>query len=800
MGVVYRAEDTRLRRPVALKFLPDALDEGRKYRFLNEARAAALARHPNICPIHDIEEVDGEIFLVMALIEGETLSRRIARGRMAPAEAKEIAAQVAAGLACAHDLGVVHRDIKSSNIMIDASGHVSIMDFGLALAPEALRLTGEGHSVGTPDYMSPEQTLGKAVDARTDLWSLGAVLFEMLTGKTPFQREHRGAMAHAILNDPIPEMPGVPEDLRRVVGKALAKDPAARWPSAQAMRRALRGEPEVTEAEEAPTRTVVSAAVARPRRWVFALAALVMLLLAAGYGFYRLGGREPVLPEFKRIAILPRVDASAVSSGIDEAITGALAAQPNVTVFPSTDLRTSKVTTVEGARKLHNANLVLTWTEVAAGDALEFTFDLIDVATERPFAQRKLRYDLRNSIVSRDQAVSQIFGMLHLQAPPVVAETARPGAYSAYLEGRHQLARFDNAVNVDKAIASFLKAIEMDNAYALAFVGLAEAYWRKGLITKDPKWAELAVQNASHAARIDPQLAGPHVVLGSVRREQGDSTAAVQEFQRALDLAPNSAEAARELAELYSALGKFDEAEPLYIRSVKSRPTDWNGHFLLGYFYFDHERYPEAIAAFNQAKLLARDNVLVRYNLGGVYRAQGRYEDALREVQEALGIRSTASLYAQLGAVQYYQHRYQEAVSALEAATELAPNTYRYWGNLGIYAKWVPGNEAKSEAALRRAIELAVKAAAANKTDYSAAANLAEYRARLGDRKGAMAELSRIPESAKASVVTRFAIAYELTGQRDQAIAVVRQHMKNPASLTQIRDDPDLTAVWRAIQ
>src|SRR5690349_19737416 len=186
----------------------------------------------------------------MALIEGETLARRIARGPVPPAEASAIALQVATGLGCAHDLGIVHRDIKSSNIMIDGSGHVSIMDFGLALAPEAMRLTGEGSSVGTPEYMSPEQAQGREVDARTDIWSLGVVLFEMLTGRLPFHRDHRGALAHAILADPVPQTPGVPDDLRRVVTKALAKDPADRWQSAHAMARALRWEPDRTVSED----------------------------------------------------------------------------------------------------------------------------------------------------------------------------------------------------------------------------------------------------------------------------------------------------------------------------------------------------------------------------------------------------------------------------------------------------------------------------------------------------------------------------------------------------------------------
>jgi serine/threonine-protein kinase len=802
MGVVYRAEDTRLRRPVALKFLPDALDDGRKYRFLNEARAAALARHPNICPIHDIEEADGEIFIVMALIEGETLARRIARGPVPPAEAAAIAAQIASGLGAAHDLGIVHRDIKSSNIMIDGAGHVSIMDFGLALAPEAMRLTGEGHSVGTPDYMSPEQAQGREVDARTDVWSLGVVFFEMLTGRLPFRREHRGALVHAILTDPVPEMPGVPDDLQQIVRKALAKDAEDRWPNAWAMARALKGEPEVSEDDA--TRTIVSVISPRRRHWPALAAALIVILAVAGFAFYRFRNPAPSIPLRKHIAILPLSGdkASPVENGVDDAITAALSSQPDVTVVTSNELRRGSIKTVEAARKYHGVNLALTWTAKPSADTVEFDMRLVHASTGAPIDHRAVVFDPKNPIVSRDQAVTQVFRMLKLDAPPIVAkapEAASPGGFSAYLEGRGYLARYDLAGNIEKAIASFTKAVAQDSNNALSYAGLAEAYWRKARVTHDPKTMALAAQNAGYAARLDPNLAAAHAVLGIIYRDSDRQNDAIDEFQVALKLAPNNAEAARQLAELYTTLGSFDDAEKLYLRSTEARPTDWYGYLLLGLFYKNRQRYDEAISALNQAKKLAADNDIVRYNLGAVYRATGRYDEALVEMREALRIRSNPLFYAALGGVYYYLHRYPEAVAALETATELKPDTYWYWGNLGVYAKWVPGNEAKSVAAIKRALELAAKEAAADKTNFTVRAYMAEYRARLRDAKGAMAELDRIPESARPAFTSNFALAYELTGQHDRAVAVVRQN-SNSASLNQIKDDPDLAAVWRDVR
>jgi tetratricopeptide (TPR) repeat protein/TolB-like protein/predicted Ser/Thr protein kinase len=799
MGVVYRAEDSRLQRPVALKFLPrESLTEGNKYRFLNEARAAALARHPNICPIHDIEEADGEIFIVMAFIEGETLARRIGRGPLDPTQAVEIAAQVAAGLVCAHGLGIVHRDIKSSNIMIDASGHVSIMDFGLALAPDALRLTGEGSSVGTPDYMSPEQAQGKEVDARTDLWSLGVVMFEMLAGRLPFRREHRGALAHAILSDPIPRVEAAPE-LQAIVGRALVRDPDERWQSAAQMLSALRrvqaGNSAAPEAVATQTMVVPRA---RKRARIAAIVAAVVLAAAGGYATYYFRG-----PSVRSIAIFPfqAEGDSTISDGIDDVLTAALANDRSVSIVPSSDIRRRKITKVEDARKLHGVKLALMSSAKPAGDKVEFTFRLIDTATEKDVATRTVVYDSKNPLVSRDQVIGQVMRMLGAQPPAPEAlkarETAAPDAYSAYLEGRGLLARYDIAANVNKAIASFEKATQQDSKFALAYAGLAEAHWRKGRAARDPKATALAHQNAEYAVQLDPDLAAAHAILGSIYRDAGRTEDAIREFQRATDLAPVNAEAPRQLAEIYKSSGRFDEAERLYVQATISRPVDWYGYLLLGLFYYERERYTEAETALKEASNLAPDNDLVRTNLGGVYRMHGRYQEAIEQYREALRIRSTALTYGALGGVYFYQHKFPAAVAALETATELAPEDYRLWGNLGIYAKWAPGSETKSQPALRRAIELAAKARQVNQSDYAIYANLAEYRARLGDAKGAYAEIEHIPQAAHSTFATRIALVYELTGKRADAIAVIRSNLKSPASLSRIKDDPDFAALWR---
>ena len=815
MGVVYRAQDTRLDREVALKFLPsDGFTEQSKTRFLNEARAAAKARHPNICPVYDVEEADGELFLVMACLDGETLQQRIARGPLEPAQAIDVAIQAARGLAAAHAQGIVHRDIKSSNVMVDPSGHASILDFGLALIPDATRLTQAGSSVGTPAYMSPEQIAGKPVDARTDVWSLGVVLFEMLTGALPFRRDQSVAVLHAILEDPVPALNlSRAQALQPIIEKALAKDPANRWQSMAEFETALRR----FSAGEAPadtvTRTIVTPSLPtdrkRRRGWLIPVGILALLVLNGRIHVPWFNKAErSVAPAARQVAVLPfEADAAtqSVADGLTEILAAALGGfDKTVAGIGPVELRASKATTVEEARRMFGANLVLTGTARPDADQVRFTVHLIDAASKADRGERSFLYDPKDPLTSRDRAVKEVASLLDLDVSPAVrtlvstGDTGTPDAYSAYLKGRGFLARHDLPGNTDRAIDAFSAAARQDPRYALALAGLGEAYWRKAYDTGDKHWSEMALQHAERAIAVDPNLAAGHTVLGYIHHDAGRNEDAVRELKRAMELAPTNPEAPRKLAEIYKSAGRFDEAENLYVQSTQLRPTDWYGYLLLGVFYYERERYEEAEAALNHAKTLAPDNDMVREDLAGIYRMHGRYKDAISEYQQALRIRSSAFSYAGLGGAYYYEHRFQEAVTAVEAAIDLDSSEYRYWGNLGIYCRWAPGNEAKSAPALRRALELALKRAGTTKSDYSLLANIAEYRARLGDGKAALATIDSIPVSARGPLTTRLAIVYELTGHRDQAIAIVRENLKKPASRNQIKDDPDLAALYNA--
>jgi len=837
MGVVFQAEDTRLNRPVALKFLPGTgWTEQDRQRFLNEARAAAQVRHQNICPIYDIEEADGQIFISMAALDGETLHRHLAAGALPPAAAADIAAQIAEGLAKAHETGIIHRDIKSSNIMVGSSGHVSIMDFGLALREGDSRLTEAGNTVGTPAYMAPEQARGLPVDARSDIWSLGVLLFEMLTGTLPFRRQHTAAILHGILYDPVvwPDLPAVADDLRRIVERALEKDPDRRYQSATEMAADLRcrtGTQQRTALEPSElrsysrsessdvTRTMAipkaTDRLPRTRRALLGTAAIALLVIGGGIAARWRPWSAPAAPAEteRQVAVLPFTvigtdeNARIVADGLVEIVTAALTDAERfhgrITAVPSSEIRARSINSAADARRIYGVDLAITGSvQLGAGGRLQFMLALVDTAKLRQLAVRAFEYDPQNPLAARDRAVQQLASLLNFTVTPAVqdavatGDSTAPGAYGAYVSGRGLLVRYDQPGNIDRAIASFSEAARLDPKFALAYAGLAEAYWRRTRQNGDHAMADKALSNARRAVELDGRLAPARAILGQVYGTVGMEHEAVVELQQAMQLAPGDAQAPRELARVYANLGRFGEAEDLYRKATQSRPSDWYGHLLLGGFLLQQERYSEAEQSIRKARDLTPDNDIPYRYLGSLYTNQGRYGEAVAALEKAIALNHAVVNYQILGGAYIYQHRYSDAVHVLEEAVAIDATRVSLWGNLGIAYKWNPGTSKKSEAALRRGMGIATKFLETSPNDYNIRAELAEFRARLGDAKGAVEEIDRIPEASRRGLANRLVLAYELSHRRSEAIDLIRDHLANPATVNMLRDDPDLAALW----
>ena len=389
MGVVWKARDTRLDRDVALKFFGAHLTEDPEgsERFVREARAAAALDHPNICTVHEIDEADGRTFLVMAFVEGRSLSERIAERPLPLNEALDIAIQVAGGLHAAHKKGIVHRDIKSANIMVDAEGRAKIMDFGLAHLTGHTKITQEGTTLGTPAYMSPEQVRGEVTDQRTDIWSLGVVLYEMITGRLPFRGDRTEAVSHSILYEEAEPLTAlrtdVPIELDRAVGKMLAKKPAERFQHVDELivdlRRVVResegGRNQQDKKERFRRRTLLAAAVAA-----------IVIVITAVLAYFR---AEPASKRVS-VAVLPLTNLSGdpnqehYSVGLTDGIIGELAKIPSLRVTALTSVRRfqdSNLSMTEIARQLRVGYLVTGSVIRGRAEYIRISVQLIDAAS-----------------------------------------------------------------------------------------------------------------------------------------------------------------------------------------------------------------------------------------------------------------------------------------------------------------------------------------------------------------------------------------------------------------------------------
>jgi serine/threonine-protein kinase len=808
MGEVFEAEDLRLHRRVALKFLPDATtDENGRKRFLNEARLAAQLRHSNICPIFDVEESDGRIFLAMALIEGETLAARLRRGPVPLETALRWAREILSGLEAAHSAGIIHRDIKSSNLMVDPDGHITILDFGLAQRGGDERLTQVGYAIGTPAYMAPEQARGIAVDERADIWAFGMVLFETLTGRLPEASIDAASTYH----------PGLSPAIDRVVAKALASRPTDRWVSAREMRLALEGLSQASPpGEDSVTRTIQVAlppARVRIQRWWWLTGLGVIVAVLAGWGLY--GRHAQPAPEVtralniavRRVAILPlTADADtlrAVGDGLLELLSDAVgeaerSGQP-IWAVPVAEVRSRKLASAEEARRVYGVDYAVRGKAEAAGSAIRLTLDLVETAGLKQIGHQTFLYHPAQPLPSRELALVQMRKLLSLDPVPArVREATLPSgdAYAAYLEGRGLMARYDRTGNLDLAIERFAQAVKADPAFAIAHACLAEAYWAKAKrLNADPELTGQALDHARRAVSLNPGVPLTHIKLGKILAETGQHDLAIAEFQSALKLAPGNAEASRELAEVMANQGKFAEAERLYLESIRDRPTDWFGHLQLAFFYEDRARFAESEQQLREAGQLAPENETVVRNLGRLYRMQGRYREAVNELLKAIRLQPSARSYNSLGVAYYLMHDYRKSVVALETAIELDGAAHQYWGNLGASSALSPDDRGKSVPSLRKAAELAESHLKVTPKQYFILADLAEYRARLGDAKASLAALARIPEASRGPFGGRIVVSYELMGRRAEALQALRTYFTNPLTLRELLDEPVLVGL-----
>jgi serine/threonine protein kinase/tetratricopeptide (TPR) repeat protein len=697
MGEVYRAEDVRLGRSVALKFLPADLkaDPESRARLLNEARAASLLRSPNIAVTYDIGEESGADFIVMEYVEGELLSSRVSRGPLPVREVVEIGLQVTDALDEAHSRGIVHRDVKSANLMRTERGLVKVLDFGLAKfvrpeGAEAARVTQPqvtiaGMVVGTVSYMAPEQALGRPVDHRTDLFSLGVVLFELVTGRIPFvggsPTEIIDHILHEIPPPPSRYVASVPPSLDAVVARALEKSPTFRYQSARDMHQDLRHVAGELDAVPRGTTSRVSAGVASSSAPAVERSVAVMtfanITREPADDWIGSGIAETVSSDLKNIHGLTLIGRARVFDALRNLSSGA---------------HLDESLAIDVGRRLG-----ATWVVVGGfqrlGELVRITANFVDVETGEVRRTVKVDGRIGDIFALQDKIVFELSQGLNVAlrgteiADIEKRETRSVEAYESYARGMMNL-RLASRDSLERAISAFEDAIRHDSEYAMAWAALGGAYSLKGSFLSITDLVRKAVEMERRAVAIDPDLADAHAWLGAALLNLGQVDEAIASIDEAIRLEPGNGQAYQALGRAYWAgKGNFAAAIPAFRKAIELNPEAGYSYLQLGLLLAWEGQYEEAEAVCRRAVELQDQYIsgnaglqVVGANarLGYVFYLQGRYEEAIREYERGLAFvassdhalkeRTSIEITMKIGAAYHRMGRAEEAARFFDRA------------------------------------------------------------------------------------------------------------------------------------
>jgi serine/threonine-protein kinase len=696
MGVVYKAQDTKLKRTVALKFLPPELTHVSevKERFMREAQAAAALDHPNICTVHEFDEAEEKTYISMAYIEGQSLKKTIESGPLKLDEALRIATQVAEGLREAHNREVVHRDIKSANIMVTEKGQSKVMDFGLARMTGGTLVTKEGTTMGTVAYMSPEQARGEEVDHRTDIWSFGVVLYEMFSGQLPFKGERDQAVVYSILNekpDPITNLSSeIPMSIGQVVGKALEKNPDERYQHIEELIDDLKSISEGIVPEGVKARLRKATLLRRKRAILYAGTAGFLIIMTVIVLSLFTGRAEAI----DSIAVLPLenltgdMDQDYFVDGVTDELIGQLAQISALRVISRRSVmqyKKSEKSLPEIAREL-NVDAVVEGAVHQVGESVRIRVQLIDALPE----ERNLWAE------TYDRAMIDVL-VLYSEMARAIADKTRvkltaeettrlanarqvnPEAYDACLKGSYHWKKLTPA-ELDTAQRYFELALEKDPSYAPAYSGISFVWMARATATAAAAMPHEAVPKSREAAirslELDSTLAEPHFALAAIATwYEWDWDKAEREFRLAIELNPNFADSHCFYGLFLTAMGRLIEARAQMERALELDPLNFMYQSYLGVAYERSRRFDEAITQYRKGLALEPNFVDALGGLRNSFHMKGMYEEALvaaKRVFVARGEHDVAEDLERGNAEGGYSEAMRRAAKSMAARSNLA--------------------------------------------------------------------------------------------------------------------------------
>ena len=833
MGAVYKARDRELDRLIALKVIrPElATDPAILLRFKQELILSRNITHKNVVRIYDLGEAEGIRFISMEYVDGEDLRTLLKRaGKFSPKDAISIVEQVCRALDCAHSEGVIHRDLKPQNIMRDKHGRIVVMDFGLARSLGDSGLTQTGALVGTLEYMSPEQAMGSTLDQRSDIFSVGLIFYELLSGKAPYEADTAIASLMKRTREEARSVSeveaSVPRSLSAIVSRCLEREPANRYHSAVELLQQLTAWEANPNISAEKLSQMIPHAIVRPsgfnldlpgKSWMWIAGAVLVVALAifAGRTLLNRSGTSsgvtaqgiPSLKQGTYVAIMPLKlvgDQKAlgyVADGIKEALSAKLFQLKEVHVASADAVDTANAKDLPLAKLARElgVNLVLQGSVQGNADNFRVTLGLDDAATGKRLWSNEFSGASGDVLTLEDQIYGSVSTALALK--PTDEEQARVGAhptenvkaYDLYLQGRNTLRNGHSQEEYQQAVGLFEQAIDKDSNFALAYTGLADSSIRMYGETKDSIWAQKATLAAQRGEQLSNNLPEVHLSLGSVYATTGKNTQAVAELKRALELAPNSDEAYRNLGDAYSHDGKSEDAIASFQKAVAANPYNSANHIALSNAYFNLGDNAKALPEFQKVVEIASDSPLGYEGIGNVYLRGGKWGEAIPEYQKALALAPDAQTYSNLGTAYFWLKNYDQSTKMYEKSVAMTPNNEEYQGNLGDAYRW-SGFSEKASSAYAKAISLAFQELQVNPRSSSIMGDLGLLYAKKGDATNAVQYTNQARAISPDDVQLMYSEAQvkTLIGKPEEALKALRLALDKGYSPQEAWNDPEL--------